>query len=82
MTEPDTLTKSSDDSAFLWPNKHMSVILYSALSKAFMMNDDPQGAMMQQLADERYQVARADLWLKQYDRPDRLIILDDDYYLG
>lgn len=81
LTEPGTLNKDSDDSAFLWPSKHDSVLLYAALSKAYFINDDPQGAMMQQVMDARFQIARNDLWMKQFDRPDRMVILDDDEFI-
>lgn len=81
LTEPTTLTKDSDDSAILWPAKHDSVILYGALSKAYYINDDPQGATMQQVMEARLQIARADLWMKQFDRTDRVVVLDDNDYL-
>jgi len=81
LTEPTTLTTNSDDSDILWPAKHDSVILYGALSKAYYINDDPQGASMQQVMEARLQIARADLWSKQFDRTDRLVVLDDNDYL-
>lgn len=80
-TEPVTLNENSDDTLFLWPSKHDSVLLYAALSKAYFINDDPQGATMQQVMDARFQIARQDLWMKQYDRPDRAIVLDDDEFI-
>jgi len=81
ITEPTTLVEASVDSAVLWPSKHDSVVLYGALSKAYFINDDPQGAAMQQVMEGRYQVARADLWMKQYDRPDVAIVYEDDDFL-
>lgn len=81
LTEPVTLTKDSDDADIIWPSKHDSVILYAALSKAYYINDDPQGAAMQQVMEARLQIARADLWMKQFDRTDRVIVLDDNDYL-
>lgn len=81
LTEPTTLNENSDDALFLWPAKHDSVLLYSALSKAYYINDDPQGAAMQQVMESRLQFARQDLWMKQYDRPDRVIVLDDNEYI-
>jgi hypothetical protein len=81
LTEPTTLTKDSDDTDIIWPSKHDSVILYAALSKAYYINDDPQGSAMQQVMEARLQVARADLWMKQFDRTDRVIVLDDNDYL-
>lgn len=81
LTEPITINKDSDDALILWPSKHDSVLLYSALSKAYFINDDPQGAVMQQVMDTRLQIARADLWMKHFDRPDRVVILDDNDYI-
>jgi len=72
--------RTTPDSDILWPALHNSVVLYSALSKAYLMNDDPQSAVMQQVMEQRLQVARNDLWMKQYDRPDRVIVLDDNDY--
>lgn len=81
LTEPTTLNSDSDDTLILWPSKHDSVLLYSALSKAYYINDDPQGASMQQVMEARLQIARSDLWMKNYDRPDRVIVLDDNEYI-
>lgn len=81
LTEPTTLTSDSDDTEFLWPAKHDSVLLYAALSKAYFINDDPQGATLQQVMDTRFQIARNDLWMKQFDRPDRVVVLDDNDYI-
>jgi len=80
LQQPGTLTKDSADAAILWPARHDSVVLYSALSKAYLINDDPQSAVMQQVMEQRLQVARNDLWMKQYDRTDRVIVLDDNDY--
>lgn len=81
LTEPTTLIESSLDANILWPAKHDSVVLYAALSKAYYINDDPQGAAMQQVMEARLQVARQDLWMKQYDRPDCIVMLDDNDFI-
>lgn len=80
LQQPSTLTVASADTAILWPSRHDSVVLYSALSKAYLINDDPQSAVMQQVMEQRLQVARNDLWMKQFDRTDRVIVLDDNDY--
>ena len=80
LQQPGTLTVASADAAILWPARHDSVVLYSALSKAYLINDDPQSAVMQQVMEQRLQVARNDLWMKQFDRTDRVIVLDDNDY--
>jgi len=81
LTQPTTLTEASVNEDFLWPARHDSVLLYSALSKGYYINDDPQGAAMQQVMDARLQVARDDLWMRQYDLPDRIVVLDDNDFL-
>jgi hypothetical protein len=81
LTEPLTLVETSSDASILWPMRHDSVVLYAALSKAYYINDDPQGAAMQQVMEARLQTARGDLWMKQYDRPDRVVILDDNDFV-
>jgi len=80
LQQPGTLTVASLDADILWPSRHDSVVLYSALSKAYLINDDPQSAVMQQVMEQRLQVARNDLWMKQFDRTDRVIVLDDNDY--
>ncbi len=81
LKAPGTLNESSNDSDWLWPSRHDAVILYAALSKAYYINDDPQGAAMQTVMESRLQVARDDMWMRQYDRTDRVVILDDNEYL-
>jgi hypothetical protein len=81
LTEPTTLIENSVDSEIIWPTRHDSVVLYAALSKAYYINDDPQGAAMQQVMEARFQVARNDLWMKQFDRPDRIVVMDDNDYI-
>lgn len=81
LKNPITLTTNIDDGDILWPVRHDSIVLYAALSKAYYINDDPQGAAMQQVMETRLQTARGDLWMKQFDRPDRAVVLDDDWYL-
>lgn len=81
LTEPTTLVETSNDSEVLWPSKHDSVVLYAALSKAYFINDDPQGVTLQQVMDARLQIARNDLWMKQFDRPDRVVVLDDNEFV-
>jgi len=81
LQNPSTITNNTVDNDILWPARHDSIVLYAALSKAYYINDDPQGAAMQQVMEARLQTARGDLWMKQYDRPDRAVVLDDDWYL-
>ena len=74
---PVAATNTSD--TFLIPSRHHSIIVYGALIKAFLVNDDPQAAVYQNLFESRYQQMRNDLWMQQYDRPERMHILSDSY---
>ncbi len=74
---PVAATSTSD--TFLIPSRHPSIIVYGALVKAFLVNDDPQAAVYQNLFESRYQQMRNDLWMQQYDRTDRIHVLTDSY---
>ena len=64
---------------FLIPARHHSIIVYGALVKAFLVNDDPQAAVFQNMFEQRYQQMRADVWMNQYDRTERIHVLTDSY---
>jgi hypothetical protein len=51
--------------------------VYGALVKAFLVNDDPQAAVFQNMFEARYQQMRNDLWMNQYDRTDRVFVTTD-----
>lgn len=74
---PTAATTTSD--TFLIPARHHSIIVYGALVKAFLVNDDPQASVFQNLFEARYQQMRNDLWVQQYDRTERVHILSDSY---
>ena len=74
---PVAATTTSD--TFLIPARHHSVIVYGALVKAFLVNDDPQAAAFQNMFEQRYQQMRNDAWMNQYDRTDRVHVLTDSY---
>ena len=76
---PVAATTASDTGAWLLPARHHSIVLYGALVKAFLVNDDPQAALFQNMFESRYQQMRADLWMNQYDRTDRVHVLTDSY---
>ena len=69
----------TDSNTFLIPKRHHSIIVYGALVKAFLVNDDPQAAMFQNMFESRYQQMRNDVWMKQYDRTDRIHVMTDNY---
>lgn len=76
---PSKLTGSTAEGDILIPARHHSIIVYGALVKAFLVNDDPQAAMFQNMFESRYQQMRNDAWMQQYDRTDRVHILTDSY---
>ena len=78
-SEVDEDTDTSSNSVWLLPRRHHSAILMGALSKAYLVNDDPQAATFQALFEQRYQEMRRDIWMRQYDRPDRIHVVSDSY---
>ena len=64
---------------FYLPARHHSIIVYGALVKAFLVNDDPQSGVFQNMFESRYQQMRADVWMNQYDRPERIGVITDSY---
>jgi hypothetical protein len=76
---PVAATEASDTGAWFIPERHHSVVLYGALVKAFLVNDDPQASLFQNMFEQRYQQMRADVWMNQYDRTDRVHVLSDSY---
>ena len=76
---PVEATTASDTGAWFIPNRHHSVVLYGALVKAFLVNDDPQAGSFQNLFEQRYQQMRNDVWMNQYDRTERIHVVTDGY---
>jgi len=76
---PEEITTSTDTSTLLIPSRHHSVIVYGALVKAYLVNDDPQSAAFQNMFEQRYQQMRNDVWMNQYDRTDRIHVVTDGY---
>ena len=74
---PETLTTSSVEADILIPARHHSIIVYGALVKAFLVNDDPQANTFQNMFETRYQQMRSDVWMRQYDRTERVHIVTD-----
>lgn len=79
LQTPVATTETLDTSGFLIPSRHHSLIVYGALVKAFLVNDDPQAAVFQNAFESRYQQMRNDIWMNQYDRTDRIHVLSDSY---
>lgn len=79
LKKPVAATSTTGSDAWFIPERHHSVVLYGALVKAFLVNDDPQAAMFQNMYESRYQQMRADAWMRQYDRTDRIHVITDAY---
>lgn len=79
LQTPVPATSATDSAAFFVPARHHSVIVYGALVKAFLVNDDPQAAMFQNMLESRYQQMRSDVWMNQFDRTERVHVLTDSY---
>ena len=77
---PSTLTVDSVVADILIPVRHHSIIVYGALVKAFLVNDDPQAAVFQNMFESRYMQMRNDVWMRQYDRPERIHVITDSHY--
>ncbi len=76
---PTSLTVSSVPADILIPVRHHSIIVYGALVKAFLVNDDPQAVVFQNMFEQRYQQMRNDVWMRQYDRPERVHVITDSH---
>ena len=76
---PVAATIASNTGAWFIPSRHHSIILYGALVKAFLVNDDPQASLFQNMFEQRYQQMRNDVWMNQYDRTERVHVLSDSY---
>jgi hypothetical protein len=74
---PAKLSESTDEFDILIPQRHHSIIVYGALVKAFLVNDDPQAAAFQNAFESRYQQMRGDVWMNQYDRTERVFVTGD-----
>lgn len=74
---PVAATTTSD--TFYIPSRHHSIIVYGALVKAFLVNDDPQAAVFQNMFESRYMQMRNDVWMRQYDRPERIHVITDSH---
>lgn len=70
-------------SAILVPEQHHEVVLYGTLVKLYDLEDDTDlSVRFQQLYENKYQDMRSAIWMKQYDRPQFIQIVDqysDDY---
>lgn len=81
-----TVQQTDPESAILVPVEHHEVVLLGTLVKLYDMEDDTDlSVRFQQLYEKAYQDMRGALWMRQYDRPDHIVVTDPfdydyDYY--
>lgn len=77
------LAQTDPEAAILIPREHHEVVLYGSLLKLYDLEDDTDlSVRFQQLYENKYQDMRSAIWMKQYDRPQHIQIVDnysDDY---
>ena len=62
------------------PERFHRILTFGALWQMYRLEDDPQsGDEYETMFEEGIQMARNDLWDNQYDRPDYVINVMDDY---
>lgn len=81
---PTAVTETSLETDFIVPPRHHRAIAYLALAHLYLMEDDPENAQsFAQLAEQRIQNMRPDIWERQLQDPDYIHIVDfddTDYY--
>jgi len=65
----------------LLPSRHHKAIVYGALSKLYVMQDDIElGAYFSQLMENRIQTMTDDVMHRQFDRPDYILDVTTPYW--
>lgn len=74
---------NTTEAGILIPPQHHRAIALGALWKCFDMEDDPEMATRyQQLYEARIESMKRDIFMRQYDRPERIYVIGyDDYDL-
>ena len=73
------VTSSTVESGILIPARHHRILVVGSLVKLYAMEDDPElSALFQEQFEDRLFKMREDLMRLQYDRPDRIFVLDND----
>lgn len=71
------LVQADPETAFLIPREHHEVILFGTLVKLYDLEDDTDlSVRFQQLYEKKYSDMRGAIWMRQYDRPDHIVITD------
>lgn len=75
------ISDTSPETAILIPKRHHRVIVLGALIRLYDMEDDPElAARFEGHYENRLQKMAEDLFLKQYDRPDYVSVIDLDLW--
>lgn len=75
---PTLLTTGTDVPVV--PERFHRILTFGALWQAYRLEDDPQsGDEYETMFEEGLQMARNDLWDNQYDRPDYIVDLANEY---
>jgi hypothetical protein len=78
------LVQTDVESAILIPREHHELVELGTLVKLYDMEDDTElSVRFQQLYEKKLQDMRQSVWMRQYDRPDHIVITDqayDDFY--
>lgn len=76
------LIQTDLEAAILLPKEHHEVLLLGTLVKLYDLEDDTDlSVRFQQLYEKGLQDMRNSIWMRQYDRPDHILITDrDDFY--
>lgn len=75
------LVQTDVETAILVPKEHHEVLLLGTLVKLYDMEDDSDlSVRFQQLYESKYADMRGAIWMRQYDRPDHIVMTDPSEY--
>lgn len=81
MAQHPQVAANTTESGILIPPQHHRAISLGALWKCFDQEDDPDMAMRYQtLYENRIESMKRDIFMRQYDRPDRVYVIGYDDY--
>lgn len=80
LRQHQAITAASAESAILVPTQHHRMIVLGALQRLYAMEDDPDLAVLfGTMYESRLASIKSGVWKKQYDRPDRVVDLWNDW---
>jgi len=79
---PVAVTAASLETAIPIPIRHQRLIVLGALAKLYYREDDPElGALFDEQMEARIANMREDMWKWNFDRPDRIYVIDEDDWM-